>query len=198
MRVFFILIFVLLAQQVFGQNYGQKLTDATLRLQQLRTSNANIVAISADFSMFHTTPLLSAPQKGVGQMIYQKKADLLTLDYTQPQGDKLTIEKGTITIKSAGKTIETDASQAQHIVSMFKACFTGNFDKLGNKSDLEYYQDKTYFTIIIKPRNGRLKRLVKQMTLQFDTDDKLSLMRIEAGNGDCTEYRYTNQIITKN
>ena len=194
------LIFALLCTSIVSlcQNYGTPIADATTRLQQLKAANANISTISANFTTTTVTPLLVAPQHGAGLLTYSKSADRLALNYTQPQGDAMIIEHGTISITSAGKTITSGGGSTEHLLSIFRACLTGNFDQLTQKSDVEYYQSATLFSIVIRPRNARIKKFVKQMTLRFDNSNTLSFMRIDAGNGESTEYEYTNQIITRN
>ena len=152
------------------QNYGTPLSEATARLQQLKVANANISHISANFTTTITTPLLTAPQYGAGLLTYNRAADRLALSYTQPMGDELVIERGTISITSAGQTVKASGGSTEQVLSMFKACLTGNFDKLTQKSDVEYYESASLFR----------------------------MARIHYGNGESTEYEYTNQKITKN
>ncbi len=193
-----ILTFILTIIDASAQDYGQIVSDASMRLKQLSQTASSISTIKADFTMTHTSPMLTTAQHGVGKMSYNKSTDRLALDYSDPAGDQLLVEGGKFSITTAGRTMSAKGNQAEPLLRMIKACLTGNFETLCEKAELKYYQSSTLFTVTINPQQARFKKYVKQIILRFDNNNNLNTMCINAGNGDSTEYKYTNQIITKN
>ena len=183
-----------------AQDYGTELSDASGRLSVLKSANAMIETIDADFVAHKKSAMLTDIQKSVGEMSYRRNDDYLSLHYTEPLGNDIIISGSNITMTSAGKSNTMSAKQnpaVSQMIMMIKACVTGDFASLSDKSEVKYFQTSDLFTIVINPKNARVKRYIKQIVLRYNNDNSLGFMKMDEGSGNYSEYIYSNQIITK-
>lgn len=201
MRTIFLYIMLVgLSVSAMAQEFGVAVDDASSRMAELKTSNSAIKSIAADFEMVKRVSLMTELQKSRGKMTYARATDRLALEYEEPKGNSIVIEGDKMTMTTAGKVTTVAAKQnpaMSQMVAMIKACVTGDFTSIGDKSDVECYEKDDLFTMVIKPRNARVKRYISQIVLTFNRDNSLRMMRMCEGNGDYSEYTYRNQIIEK-
>lgn len=191
-----LLMMVLFASVANAQQWGEAMADASARLAQLKSANSALEQIKADFDMTKSVKMLAAEQHGKGRMAYSKAGESLTLDFDEPKGSGIAMKAGVFSVTTAGKTTSVNASKnpaAAQLLNMITACLTGNFDALGNHNEMRSFSTGDLFTIVIEPRNARVRKFMRQIVLRFsNADNSLRMMRLEEGSGDYSEYRYSN------
>jgi len=196
--VYISLLFVSLTSA--AQDYGEEIHDVSKRLMGLQSSNEKIETIDADFVVEKKTSMLVGVQKSAGTMEYRRKDDYLSLHYAVPEKSDMVIAGTEISITTGEKTSSVSAKHnpaVSQMIVMIKSCVTGDFTSIADKSTVKYYQTADLFTMVISPKNARVKRYIKQIVLRYNNDNSLCVMKMDEGSGDYSEYRYTNQVITK-
>lgn len=199
MKYILLIILAGVASLAQAQNYGPSLSDATAYMASLKRQTESVARIECDFEMHKKVKMMKDINVSKGRFSYDKQQRKMTLDYTQPKGNKIVVDGDDFIVTMGGKTTELKANETpamSQLSAMVTACMTGDFISLCDRSKVDYYADNDIFTIVITPQNKRVQRYMSEIVLRFALSDyTMSVMRMTERNGDYTEYHFTNKQI---
>ncbi len=186
----FIVVFQAMAQ------YGEKLSDASSYMNDLKNKHKDLTSIESDFVQTQSISLLNEDQVSRGKFYYKNEGHTISMEYTEPAGNKVIIsneEIGTIIGNKRSVTPFGQNNLMTQVQSMVVACMTGDFLSPYKESELEYYADGDYFVVVISPENKRIKRYMECIVLRFRTSDYTIAEIMWRGNdGNSTRYEHFN------
>ncbi len=179
------------------------LTVAALRAQEggfaerLKTTSAATQTIECDFTLTRTMGFMDSDVVSVGRFHYLRGAGI-SLDFTEPAGDRITMGRKRFRIVSAGKTsvVKVDSNpMLRQLQRMLTACMTGDVNMLGEGSELAYADEGGNYIVTITPSGRRARNMVKLITLTFEKENmSLVTLRMEEASGDVSEYTFYNKV----
>ncbi len=191
------LITLLFASVLSGYaQYGEKLSDATSHLECLTKNHDGLVSIESDFVRTQHVVLMQDDQKSHGRFFYRADNHVISMEYTEPAGNKIVISDEEIKTIISGKRSTMKYGQNPmmgQIQSMIVACMTGDFLSSYKESEVTYYATDEYFTVVLNPDNKRVNRYMSQIVLRFRTSDyTLSQIYMSGRDGNSTLYEFSN------
>ena len=197
----FFAFMLLCTTAAFAQNYGNKIDPSRGFSERLKSASDRTQTIACDFEQVKYMSVLANTNKSKGKFFY-KKAQKICLEYTNPQGNLIVMNGVKFKIQTNGKaTVVKMISNPmmRQMGNMLTACMTGNLDLFGNQSVSEYYENQSYYTVVISPTNRRVKSYLKQIVLRFDKDDMtLSSMKMNENDTDYTLYEFSDKKLNGN
>jgi outer membrane lipoprotein-sorting protein len=164
--------------------------------ERLKTVSASIETIECDFTLTRTMSFMASDVVSEGQFHYLRGAGI-SLDFTKPAGDQITMGRERFRIVSSGKTsvVRLDSNpMLKQLQRMLTACMTGNVEMLREGSELAFGDEGTSFVVTITPTDRRAKNIVKLITLTFEKQNmSLITLRMEEASGDVSQYRFFNK-----
>ena len=201
MKKMFFAFMLLCTTAAFAQNYGNKIDPSRGFSERLKSASDRTQTIACDFEQVKYMSVLANTNKSKGKFFY-KKAQKICLEYTNPQGNLIVMNGVKFKIQTNGKaTVVKMISNPmmRQMGNMLTACMTGNLDLFGNQSVSEYYENQSYYTVVISPTNRRVKSYLKQIVLRFDKDDMtLSSMKMNENDTDYTLYEFSDKKLNGN
>ena len=201
MKKMFFAFMLLCTTAAFAQNYGNKIDPSRGFSERLQSASDRTQTIACDFEQVKYMSVLANTNKSKGKFFY-KKAQKICLEYTNPQGNLIVMNGVKFKIQTNGKaTVVKMISNPmmRQMGNMLTACMTGNLDLFGNQSVSEYYENQSYYTVVISPTNRRVKSYLKQIVLRFDKDDMtLSSMKMNENDTDYTLYEFSDKKLNGN
>lgn len=150
-------------------------------------------SIECAFTLTRTAEFLAAPTVSKGRFYYLR-GEGMSLEFTDPAGERITMGRDKFLIVSAGRTNVTPVSSSpmmKQMQKMLEACFTGDVGMLEAGYAVAYSEDGTSYTVAMEPQDKRARKFVKRMTMIFDKADmSLTRLSMEAGSGDVSEYYF--------
>lgn len=128
---------------------------------------------------------------------YYKHNDKICLDYTGYlsyiiviNGDKLKITdngKKNVVSLGANKTMK-------EMRGMLTACMSGDISRLSSEYKLEYFEDATYYLVVVTPKSKAIQEYIKDFHIYFDKKDmSVDKLRITENATDYTDYIFSNK-----
>jgi outer membrane lipoprotein-sorting protein len=163
---------------------------------RLKAASAAMETIECDFTLTRKMSVMAADAVSEGRFSYLRGAGI-SLDFSKPAGDRITMGRERFTIVSAGKasTVKLDSNpMLKHLSRMLTACMTGDVEMLGRGATLAFEQAGAGFKVTVTPSERRARGMVSRMVLTFDGGDmSLTALRMEEASGDVSEYRFFNK-----
>ena len=201
MKKMFFAFMLLCTTAAFAQNYGNKIDPSRGFSERLKSASDRTQTIICDFEQVKYMSVLANTNKSKGRFFY-KKAQKICLEYTNPQGNLIVMNGVKFKIQTNGKATVVKMNSnpmMRQMGNMLTACMTGNLDLFGNQSVSEYYENQSYYTVVISPTNRRVKSYLKQIVLRFDKDDMtLSSMKMNENDTDYTLYEFSGKRLNGN
>lgn len=201
MKRMFFAIMLLCTTAAFAQNYGNKIDPSRGFSERLKSASDRTQTITCDFEQVKYMSVLANTNKSKGKFYY-KKTQKICLEYTNPQGNLIVMNGVKFKIQTNGKATVVKMNSnpmMRQMGNMLTACMTGNLDLFGNQSVSEYYENQSYYTVVISPTNRRVKSYLKQIVLRFDKDDMtLSSMKMNENDTDYTLYEFSDKKLNGN
>ena len=201
MKKMFFAFMLLCTTAAFAQNYGNKIDPSRGFSERLKSASDRTQTIICDFEQVKYMSVLANTNKSKGKFFY-KKAQKICLEYTNPQGNLIVMNGVKFKIQTNGKATVVKMNSnpmMRQMGNMLTACMTGNLDLFGNQSVSEYYENQSYYTVVISPTNRRVKSYLKQIVLRFDKDDMtLSSMKMNENDTDYTLYEFSGKRLNGN
>jgi outer membrane lipoprotein-sorting protein len=164
--------------------------------ERLKTVSASIQTIECDFTLTRTMSFMASDVVSEGRFYYMRGAGI-SLDFTKPMGDRITMGRERFRIVSAGKTsiVRLDSNpMLRQLQRMLTACMTGDVEMLKEGAQLVFTDEDTSFVVTITPTDRRAKNMVKLITLTFEKENmSLTALRMEEASGDVSQYRFFNK-----
>ncbi len=178
------------------------LAAATLRGQEadfaerLRTVSAATRTIECDFTLTRTMSIMASDVVSEGRFSYLRGAGI-SLEFTRPAGDEITMGRERFRIVSSGKTsvVKVDSNpMLRQLQRMLMACMTGDVSMLEEGSELAFEDVGATFTVTVTPSDRRTRGMVKLITLTFEKENmSLTTLRMEETSGDVSRYEFYNK-----
>lgn len=185
----------------FAQNYGSKIDPSRGFSERLKNASERTQTITCDFEQVKYMSVLAKSNKSKGKFFY-KKAQKICLDYSVPQGNMVVMNGAKFKIQTNGKATVVRMNSnpmMRQMGNMLTACMTGNLNLFGSQAVTEYYENQSYYTVVISPTNRRVKGYLRQIVLRFDKDDMtLSSMRMNENDTDYTLYEFSGKRLNAN
>ena len=164
--------------------------------ERLKTVSAATETIECGFSLIRTTSFAAADILSEGRFYYLREAGI-SLDFTKPAGDQITMGRERFRIVSSGKTsvVKVDSNpMLRQLQKMLTACMTGDIEALKEGSELTFKDNGADFIVTITPSDRRAGKMVKLITLTFEKQNmSLTTLRMEEASGDVSQYRFFNK-----
>ncbi len=164
--------------------------------ERLKTVSAATRAIECDFTLTRTMSIMTSDVVSEGRFCYLREAGI-SLDFTRPAGDQITMGRERFRIVSSGKTsvVKVDSNpMLRQLQRMLTACMTGNVDMLREGSELIFKDEGANFVVSITPSDRRARGMVKLITLTFEKENmSLVTMRMDETSGDSSQYEFYNK-----
>jgi outer membrane lipoprotein-sorting protein len=164
--------------------------------EKLKTMSATVETIECDFTLTRTMSFMASDVVSEGRFYYLREAGI-SLDFTRPAGDQITMGQERFRIVSAGKTsvVRLDSNpMLKQLQRMLTACMTGDVEMLREGSELAFGDEGTSFVVTITPTDRRAKNMVKLITLTFEKQNmSLITLRMEEASGDVSQYGFFNK-----
>lgn len=169
-------------------------TDAqNVALEALFDGLQKLPGIEAEFTEEKHLQLLALPLESKGVLYFHKEGYLLR-KITHPTPSSVRISPTALTIDEDGKMQHIALSNHQeiaHIVQSFLWILAGDLSSLRKHFSLEFQKDASNskalgsWTLILKPTDERVKKLVQKITVHGD-GVQVKELRIEEQGGDAT------------
>jgi outer membrane lipoprotein-sorting protein len=164
--------------------------------ERLKTASAATKTIECDFTLTRTMSFMASDVVSEGRFYYLRGAGI-SLDFTKPAGDLITMGRERFRIVSAGKTsiVRLDSNpMLKQLQRMLTACMTGNVEMLGEGSTLTFEDEGRCFVVTLTPTDRRARNMIKLITLTFEKQNmSLITLRMEEVSGDISQYRFFNK-----
>jgi outer membrane lipoprotein-sorting protein len=189
--VYFVLCLCAAMTGAKAQNAGR--TPEADFAERLKTVSAATETIECDFTLTRTMGFAAGEVVSEGRFYYLRGAGI-SLEFTKPAGDLITMGRERFRIVSAGKTsvVKVDSNPAlKQLQRMLTACMTGDVALLGQGSTLAFDDRGAGFVVTLTPTDRRAKNMVRQIVLTFEKKNmSLTAMRMEEASGDMSQYRF--------
>ena len=164
--------------------------------ERLKTVSAATETIECGFTLTRTMSFAAADIISEGRFYYLREAGI-SLDFTKPAGDQITMGRERFRIVSAGKTsvVKVDSNpMLRQLQKMLTACMTGDIEALKEGSELTFKDNGADFIVTITPSDRRAGKMVKLITLTFEKQNmSLTTLRMEEASGDVSQYVFFNK-----
>ncbi len=164
--------------------------------ERLKTVSAATRTIECDFTLTRTMSIMASDVVSEGRFHYLRDAGI-SLDFTRPAGDRITMGRERFRIVSSGKTsvVKVDSNPAlRQLQRMLTACMTGDVTMLGEGSELAFSDTGESFIVTITPSDRRTRNMMKLITLTFEKENmSLVTLRMEEPSGDVSQYSFFNK-----
>ncbi|RYE39056.1 MAG: outer membrane lipoprotein carrier protein LolA [Sphingobacteriales bacterium] len=155
-----------------------------------------IHTLTTDFVQYKHMDFLSKDIVSSGRMIYRKPATLLW-QYKKPYNYSVVFRNERIFINNEGKASEFDAGNSEifsKLNSMIVRSVSG--DILDDKEfAITYYRVKNQYCASLVPRDGALKKYIKQIEMTFDSDSNLKEVKLFESAADYTRIVFINRLL---
>jgi outer membrane lipoprotein-sorting protein len=177
-----------------AQNGGQT-PDADFA-ERLKTVSAATETIECDFTLTRTMSFAAGDVVSEGRFYYLRGGGI-SLEFTKPAGDRITMGRERFRIVSSGRTsiVKVDSNPAlKQLQKMLTACMTGDVALLGQGSTLAFEDEGAEFVVTITPTDRRARNMVRKITLTFEKKNmSLTTLGMEEASGDSSRYRFFNK-----
>lgn len=163
---------------------------------RLKALSGKIESIESDFTLTRTASFLAEPTVSAGRFYYLRGSGI-SLEFSEPEGDVITLGEQKFRIVSGGKENVTPVGSnpmLRQLQRMLTACMTGDIAMLEAGSKVTWSEQGESYTVIMEPVDKRAKKYVSRITLVFDRAD-MSLINLgmTESSGDSSEYRFFNK-----
>ncbi len=161
--------------------------------ERLKTTSAATRSIECDFTLTRTMSIMASEVTSEGRFYYLREAGI-SLEFTRPAGDLITMGRERFRIVSAGRatTVKVESNpMLRQLQRMLTACMTGDVEMLRAGAELTFADGGDTFTVTITPTDRRARGMVRLVTLIFEKRNmSLTTLRMEESSGDVSQYRF--------
>ena len=157
----------------------------------LQTKISIPASLSGEFKQQKTLKDMRVTLNSSGKFAVHKKS-FITWHITDPINNLITIKNGEITSETAGKqqSLTSSNQTAKQIMAVLNGIFTQDFKSLSNYFRLYYMEDRTGYTIGLKPSNQIMNEIFSSIII---TGNKYVKTAIFINNiGDVTKIDFMN------
>lgn len=164
--------------------------------EKLAALSARIETITCSFVQTKHMSVIAGDVVSPGKFYYRRPGNIC-LEFLEPAGDMIVMDGRRFKIVAMGKKNVVDMESnpmLRQMTAVLEACMTGDVEKMGADSSIEYFEGADIYEVVIVPKNRRAKNYIKAITLTFDKKDmSLSRLRMDEHSGDYTEYRFSDK-----
>ncbi len=169
--------------------------------EKLKTISAATQTIECDFTLTKTMSFMASDVVSEGRFYYMRSVGI-SLDFTKPSGDQITMGGDKFRIISSGKKaiVKMDSNpMLGQLKRMLTACMTGDIEMLKEGSVVSFADAGEEYVVTLKPNNRRAKKMMKLITLTFEKEYmSLTTLRMEEASGDVSLYRFFDKKFNEN
>jgi outer membrane lipoprotein-sorting protein len=152
--------------------------------------------IECDFTLTRTMSVMASDVVSEGRFYYLRREGI-SLDFTKPAGDEITMGREKFKIVSSGKTsiVKIDSNpMLRQLQRMLTACMTGDITMLREGSNITLSAEDNNYIVTLTPSDRKAKNIVKLITLIFEKQNmSLVTLRMEEASGDISQYKFFNK-----
>ena len=178
---------------LFVYNASAQENEFEKRLQEISTQNKTIIC---DFTQTKKIKNIKHTIVSTGKFYYDNSGKM-TLNYSDPKGDRITIIDESYVIIANGKKLEGNGEgnpMIQQICGMLKACMSGDISDFGRGWSIEIAKNGEQFKATLLPLERRIKKYIKSMNMTFESKNMtLDTLLIEETSGGFNQYEFTNK-----
>ncbi|MDR2027722.1 MAG: outer membrane lipoprotein carrier protein LolA [Prevotellaceae bacterium] len=167
-------------------------------IEKIRQANVNCTSITSDFTQIKHLSFMNEDVISSGKFFY-RKSDRLLMQYGQPAGDLMLINKDHLVMITNGKYSKASAkisSRARTMKNILSSCLQGDASLIdGVTLTSEETADSYVVTAKLKKKT---KSGVNKVVLNYDKSDMtLSVLRMEEADGSYTVYTLVNKVLNQ-
>jgi outer membrane lipoprotein carrier protein len=167
-------------------------------VEKIKQANLNCSSITSDFVQLKHLSFMNEDVSSNGKFFYSKP-DRLLMQYEQPAGDIMLINKDQlvmIAVDKYSKTSTRSSSKARTIKSILSSCLQGDVSLIdGVTLSSEETADGYVITAQLKKKT---RNNVKKVVLTYDKADlTLSVLQMEESDGSYTVYTLFNKVLNQ-
>lgn len=189
-----ILIALLCTAASFAQS--KKIEDTASFMKRLEKATASIKSIESDFKQVKRLEIYNEDVASSGRFYYKAESKIC-LKYTNPYPYQIIINGSKMAMESNGKKNTTDLKDNKLMSEMqgiLTTCMTGSFSNISKDYKLDFYEDTSYYRILITPTSKTLKAHINKFEIYLNKKDlSVDRLRIAETEKDYTEYTYSNK-----
>jgi outer membrane lipoprotein carrier protein len=164
----FLIALVLLVSLDSSAQSFTKVNDPSLCKKKINTHIKSTSSIIANFSEENYSSMFNSVKTAKGILIY-KQTDKIRWEHTSPKKQLILIDGTNVRLKENGKEINNATTKrvVKKVQSLMIQLFNGKF--LNEKEfNISYYENKSYYKLILKPKNSRMSKYISQIEMIFD------------------------------
>jgi outer membrane lipoprotein carrier protein len=164
----FLIALVLLVSLDSSAQSFTKVSDPSLCKKKINTHIKSTSSIIANFSEENYSSMFNSVKTAKGILIY-KQTDKIRWEHTSPKKQLILIDGTNVRLKENGKEINNATTKrvVKKVQSLMIQLFNGKF--LNEKEfNISYYENKSYYKLILKPKNSRMSKYISQIEMIFD------------------------------
>ncbi|MDR0725964.1 MAG: outer membrane lipoprotein carrier protein LolA [Prevotellaceae bacterium] len=167
-------------------------------VKKIKQANLQYSSITSDFVQVKHVSFMNEDVSSNGKFFYNKP-DRLLMQYEQPAGDIMLINKDQLVMIAVGKYSKAStrsSSKARTIRSILSSCLQGDVSLIDGVTLSSEETDDGY--VVTAQLKKKTRNNVKKVVLTYDkTDLTLSVMRMEESDGSYTVYTLFNKVLNQ-
>jgi outer membrane lipoprotein carrier protein len=190
-----ILVYIFLCSYV---TVNAQVDSSSSIIEKIKQANLKYSSIISDFIQIRHLSFMNKDVNSKGKFFYSKP-DRLLMQYEQPVGDLLLINKDQLVMKAAGKYSKTSAkssSKAWTMKNILSSCLQGDASSIDGVT-LSSEETADSYVVMAKLKK-KTKNGVNKVVLNYDKSDlTLSVLRMDEPDGSYTVYTLVNKILNQ-
>jgi outer membrane lipoprotein carrier protein len=191
-----ILICIFLCSCIVAVNAQDDSADSII--EKIKQANQKCTSITSDFTQVKHLSFMNENVSSSGKFFYSKP-DRLSMQYGQPAGDLMLINKDQLVMIAAGKYNKAStktSSKARTMRNILSSCLQGDASLIdGVKLSSEETADGYLVTAQLKKKT---RSGVVKVVLNYDKSDlTLTALRMEESDGSYTLYTLYNKVLNQ-
>jgi outer membrane lipoprotein carrier protein len=167
-------------------------------VENIKQANLKYSSITSDFVQVKHLSFMNEDVSSNGKFFYNKP-DRILMQYEEPAGDIMLINKDHFVMIAAGKYSKAStktSSKARTMRNILSACLRGDVSLIDGVTLLSEETAGSY--IITAQLKRKTRNNVKRVVLTYDKSDlTLSVLRMEEADGSYTVYTLINKVLNQ-
>jgi outer membrane lipoprotein-sorting protein len=167
-------------------------------IEKIKQANTKCTSITSDFTQIKHLSFMNEDLSSNGKFFYSKP-DRLLMQYEQPAGDLMLINKDQLVMIAAGKYSKASAkssSKARTMRNILSSCLQGDVSLIDGVT-LSSEETADSYVVMAKLKK-KTKSGINKVVLNYDKADlTLAVLRMEEVDGSYTVYTLVNKVLNQ-
>ena len=182
---------------MFAQEQKMSESEMAAFKQSVKAVSIKIKTLTTDFVQYKHMDFLAKDIETSGKMVF-KEPNLLQWQYKKPYNYSIIFKNGKILINDEGKKSSVDAGNSK-IFAKINKLIVGSVsgDMFDDKEfSISYFKTAAHNITKLIPKDGALKKYIKQIELTFDKQDATVIqVRLLESSEDYTKIVFKNKML---